>query len=80
MTVPNYFGADVAARTTAHLPVEPVVDALAELAGAGRILPPMPTSKGRSTLAASSFRASRRHGRAGSWPETERPSQQCLAL
>jgi SAM-dependent methyltransferase len=37
----NYFGADVAARydeTTAHLPVEPVVDVLVELAGGGPVL------------------------------------------
>ena len=41
MTVPNYFGAEVAARydeTAAHLPVEPVVDVLAELAASGPVL------------------------------------------
>ena len=41
MTLPNYFGAEVAARydeTTADLPVEPVVDVLAELAGGGPVL------------------------------------------
>jgi SAM-dependent methyltransferase len=41
VSLPNYFGAEVAARydeTTAHLPVDPVVDVLAELAGAGPVL------------------------------------------
>src|SRR5436190_3737184 len=41
MALPNYFGADVAARydeTTAHLPVEAVVDVLVELAGDGPVL------------------------------------------
>jgi SAM-dependent methyltransferase len=39
--VKNYFGADVAARydeTTAHYPVEPVLDVLVELAGGGPVL------------------------------------------
>jgi SAM-dependent methyltransferase len=41
MSLPNFFGAEVAARydeTTAHLPVDPVVDVLAELAGGGAAL------------------------------------------
>jgi SAM-dependent methyltransferase len=41
MTLPNYFGAEVAARydeTTAHLPVDAVVDLLADLAGGGAAL------------------------------------------